>query len=145
MSCIITAFTVTGGVIEACPPTESITTLTANMLIEPNGQVNIMCSGDQIHAESPFHTWGMSVPQASVEPSILSAMCKHIGEACKSRGIVGYVEVDFVTFINPVSVSEGLALYCCSNWCFQIIAHLNHKSCFMIVEMLAECKSSCKN
>ena len=95
-----------GGVIEACPPTDSITTLTANMLVEPNGQQSVMMTGDQVHAESPLHNWGLSVPQASVEPATLNAMCKYIGEACKSRGIVGYIQVDFVTFIDPVSVSE---------------------------------------
>ena len=92
--------------IEACPPTDSITTLTANLMVEPNGQLNIMVTGDQVHAESPLHNWGLSIPQSSVEPAILSAMCKHIGEACKSRGIIGYIQVDFVTFIDPVSVSE---------------------------------------
>ncbi|KAL8616663.1 hypothetical protein ACOMHN_031645 [Nucella lapillus] len=95
-----------GGVIEACPPTESLTTLTTNMLIEPSGQATLVCSGDQIHAESPLHTWGLSVPQASVDPAILTAMCKHIGDACKSRGIVGFVEVDFVTFIHPVALDQ---------------------------------------
>jgi hypothetical protein len=100
-----------GGIIEACPPTDSITTLTADLLIEPNGQLEILSSGDQIHAESPFHSWGLSVPQASVDPAILSALCKHIADACKSRGIIGYVQVDFVTFIDNNSVSANILLF----------------------------------
>ncbi|XP_070208772.1 IQ domain-containing protein H-like isoform X2 [Littorina saxatilis] len=95
-----------GGVIEACPPTESITTLTVDMLIEPNGQVGVVCSGDQIHAESQLQSWGLSIPQASVEPAMLSAMCKLIGEACKARGIVGYIQTDFVTFIDPTTLVQ---------------------------------------
>lgn len=94
----------TGGVIEACPPSESITTLTADMLIEPTGTVNLLACGDQIHAESPFFCWGVSVPQSSIEPSVLNDACHRIGDACKARGIVGYLRIDFVTFIHPKTV-----------------------------------------
>lgn len=105
----------TGGVIEACPPSDSITTLTVDMLIEPTGQLQVLTSGDQIHAEGQFQCWGVSLPQSSVEPAILSAMCKHIGDACKSRGIVGYLRIDFVTFIDPKTVRSYL---CLLFWCF---------------------------
>ncbi|XP_050402803.1 IQ domain-containing protein H isoform X1 [Patella vulgata] len=94
------AFLSQGGVIEACPPSESITTLSADLLIEPSGNVRILTVGDQIHAESPLSCWGMSIPQSSIEPSIINSACFNIAEACRSRGIVGYMTVDFVTFIN---------------------------------------------
>lgn len=90
---------------EACPPSDSTTAITADMLIEPNGTVSIVSLGDQIHAESLLSCWGLSVPQASVEPEQLNASCYKIAEACKARGVVGYFTIDFVTFIHPKSVS----------------------------------------
>ena len=97
----------TGGVIEACAPSDSVTTLTVDMLIEPNGVASIISCGDQIHAESQFSCWGVSIPQASVEPDQLNQSCYRIADACKSRGIMGYFAIDFVTFIDPKSVSVG--------------------------------------
>nr|KAG5693124.1 hypothetical protein BaRGS_025483 [Batillaria attramentaria] len=43
---------------------------------------------------------------ASVDPAVLNAMCKHIGTACKSRGIIGYVSISFVTFINSRTMEQ---------------------------------------
>ncbi|KAL4227848.1 hypothetical protein ACF0H5_013286 [Mactra antiquata] len=97
-----------GGIIEACPPSDSITTLTVDMLIEPNGATSIVCCGDQIHAESPFSCWGVSVPQSSVEPHVLNKACYSIADACKKRGIMGYFAVDFVTFIHPTTMEQKL-------------------------------------
>ncbi|KAK7478399.1 hypothetical protein BaRGS_00030324 [Batillaria attramentaria] len=99
-------FLAQGGVIEACPPEESTTALTVDMLIEPSGQLEILCNGDQLHAESDLKCWGLSMPQASVDPAVLNAMCKHIGTACKSRGIIGYVSISFVTFINSRTMEQ---------------------------------------
>ena len=85
------------------------------MLIEPNGATSIVSCGDQIHAESMFSCWGVSIPQSSVEPDILNKACYRIAESCKSRGIMGYFAVDFVTFIDPLTVcihvlKEGINL-----------------------------------
>ena len=92
---------------EACPPSDSVTALTVNMLIEPDGLIKMVCMGDQIHAETPFTCWGLSVPQSSVEPEHLNDAATKVAEACKARGIIGYFTVDFVTFIHPKHVSIG--------------------------------------
>lgn len=51
-----------GGVIEACPPSES-TAITVDMTIEPTGVVKMNSCGDQIHAESQFKCYATTVPQ----------------------------------------------------------------------------------
>ncbi|XP_013393394.1 IQ domain-containing protein H isoform X2 [Lingula anatina] len=102
------AFLAKGGIIEARPPAEDITALTADMLLEPNGKISIVSLGDQIHAETPYKCWGLSVPQSSVEPAQLNDACMRIAEACKARGVVGYFTIDFVTFIDPKTDDQVL-------------------------------------
>jgi hypothetical protein len=96
----------TGGVIEACPPSDSITSLSVSILIEPSSGVQLIACGDQIHAESEFSCWGLSVPQSSVDPILLNDIMKKVADACRARGIVGYITVDFVTFIEPITVND---------------------------------------
>lgn len=67
-----------------------------SLIIRPNSP--------QIHAASPFRCWGFSVPQTSVDPSVLCRATEAVSDACKLRGIVGYFSIDFVTFIDPKSV-----------------------------------------
>lgn len=99
-------FDTIGGVIEACPPSDSVTTLTVDLLIEPSGTMSLLTCGDQIHADNQFSCWGLSFPQSSIEPPVLNATCQRIANACKSNGIVGYLKIDFVTFIDPKTVSS---------------------------------------
>jgi len=97
--------TCVGGILEACPPSDSVTALTVDMFVQPNGAVCMVSNGDQIHAETPLGFWGMSMPQSSVEPDILNELSSKVAEACVARAVVGYLTIDYVTYIHPRKVS----------------------------------------
>lgn len=111
-----------GGIIEAVPPSDSITPIAVDILIEPTGQVKVLCTLDQVSAScvavsdrlpdmtnqicsQQYKVWGGSVPQSSVPHDKLMEEVDKVAAACKARGILGHLCIDFLTFIDPVSVS----------------------------------------
>ncbi len=101
-------FLAQGGVFEAHPPSDSVTALTVSILIEPDMSAHILSSGDHVHAESEYSCWGISFPQTSVDPLVLNDECSKVIQACKERKIFGYIDIDFVTFIDAKTDKQVL-------------------------------------
>jgi len=95
-----------GGVVEANPPSESVTYLTVDMLLEPGGEVTMLSCGDQLHGSCHLEVIGSTVPQTSIHPETLHSICMRVGQACLQRLIVGYVSVGFATFVDPSSMEQ---------------------------------------
>lgn len=84
------------------------TCLSVAMLVEPTGRARLLSSGDHLHLAAPhanpFFRAAFTLPQCSIEAPRLNDACLRIARACFERKIVGYVTVDFVTFLDPRSV-----------------------------------------
>ncbi|XP_045892621.1 IQ motif-containing protein H isoform X2 [Micropterus dolomieu] len=98
-ACFLKSFLRQGGVVEAYPPSDSVTCLTVDLLLEPGGEVTMLSCGDQLHGSCQLEAIGSTVPQTSVHPETLHSICMRVGQACLQRLIVGYVSVDLTTFL----------------------------------------------
>ncbi|KAM4572648.1 IQ motif-containing protein H [Odontesthes bonariensis] len=105
-ACFLKTFLRQGGVVEANPPSESVTYLTVDMLLEPGGEVTMLSCGDQLHGSCHLEAIGSTVPQTSIHPETLHSICMHVGQACLQRLIVGYVSVGLATFEDPSSMEQ---------------------------------------
>uniref|UniRef100_A0A3Q1C011 IQCH-like ATP-grasp domain-containing protein n=1 Tax=Amphiprion ocellaris TaxID=80972 RepID=A0A3Q1C011_AMPOC len=105
-ACFLKTFLRQGGVVEAYPPSDSVTCLTVDLLLEPAGEVTMLSCGDQLHGSCQLEAIGSTVPQTSVHPETLRSICNRVGQACLQRLIVGYVSVDLVTFLDHNTMEQ---------------------------------------
>eukprot|EP00111_Clytia_hemisphaerica_P002942 TCONS_00008338-protein len=122
-----------GGILQACPPTDSVTGITANVLIEPDGQLKIISIADQVHSNSQYRCWGFTLPQSSIQPEIIKEAIWTICQACMNREIIGYVTIDFVTFLDPDTNSQVL-------WAVDLkIMYSTSNSMIQMMQFMSDC------
>uniref|UniRef100_A0A8L0DTQ7 IQ motif containing H n=1 Tax=Oncorhynchus mykiss TaxID=8022 RepID=A0A8L0DTQ7_ONCMY len=105
-ACFLDTFLRQGGVVEGYPPSDSVTCLTVDLLLQPDGEVTVLSCGDQLHGPSELETAGSSVPQTSVCPDALHTLCLRVGHACLQRHIIGHVSMDLATFLDPRTLEQ---------------------------------------
>jgi hypothetical protein len=72
----------------------------------------------------------LSFPQSSVEPNELNLYCSQIVEQCKQRNIYGYIDIDFVTFIDAKTDKQQL-------WAVDIsIGYSEHISLYRVMRFV---------
>ena len=92
-----------GGNVVASPPSDSVTSVTADFFLPPGGSgFSLLSTWDQIHC-SPYHVWGGSVPQASIPHDHMTRIVQGLAAAANARGLVGHLSLDLVTFIDAES------------------------------------------
>lgn len=84
-----------------------MTSITVDLLLGPDQSYSTLSTWDHIHSGA-YQVWGGSMPQTSVEPDVLMSLAEKVAKAALSRGIVGHISVDFVTFIHLDDVSYYL-------------------------------------
>ncbi|XP_064846403.1 IQ motif-containing protein H [Oncorhynchus masou masou] len=105
-ACFLDTFLRQGGVVEGYPPSDSVTCLTVDLLLQPDGEITVLSCGDQLHGPSELETAGSSVPQTSVCPDALHTLCLRVGQACLQRHIIGHVSMDLATFLDPRTLEQ---------------------------------------
>ncbi|XP_066541844.1 IQ motif-containing protein H isoform X2 [Hoplias malabaricus] len=105
-TCFLEHFLKEGGVIEAYPPSDSVTCLTVDLLVEPEGEVRMLSCGDQLHGPEALEVAGFTVPQSSVCPNTLYSICMCVGQACLQRRILGHLSLELVTFLKPGTLEQ---------------------------------------
>ncbi|XP_073707067.1 IQ motif-containing protein H [Garra rufa] len=105
-TCFLEHFLREGGVIEAFPPSNSVTCLTVDLLVEPGGDVLMLSCGDQLRGPSGLEVLGCTIPQTSICPDILHSICTRVGQACQQRSIMGHISLDLVTFLDPSNLEQ---------------------------------------
>lgn len=95
----LSAFCRHGGVVEGAPE-RVLSSPSANVLVEPDGTVSLLSTQEQVFG-SRFNYMGAVIPQISVPAQAMLDAATSIGEACYSKGIIGFVGIDFVSLLDP--------------------------------------------
>ena len=98
------AFCKVGGVIEASPNCLSnmMASPSIAFIVEPSGEVQLVGSLDKFSAKE-YVNGGCFFPQQSLPNMNMKSICSSIGSVLYSKGIVGHVTVDLVSFPDPTS------------------------------------------
>jgi len=124
------AFAHCGGVIEACPATVD-SSPSANLFIEPTGDVNLVSTQEQLFGAA-YCCEVTLCPATSLPPGAMRAAALAVGKVCYQKGITGYVGVDFVVFRDEhtdslrlwaVDLNLRMTSSCCG---FQMFSFLTH-------------------
>ena len=83
-----------GAIVEACPPS-IIGSPTSNIFIEPDGTCHVISTHDQIFSK-PYVFAGALFPQQTLSHDIIVAASQSIGRVCHQKGIIGYIEIDYL-------------------------------------------------
>lgn len=75
---------------------------TIAFLIEPNGEVQLIGSMDKFQAKE-YINGGCFFPQQSLPNMNMKSICSSIGQVLYSKGVIGHVTVDLVSFPDPTS------------------------------------------
>lgn len=124
------AFATCGGVIEASPATVE-SSPSANLLIEPSGDITLVSTQEQLFA-APYACEVTLCPATSLPPGALKAAAMAVAKVCQSKGIMGNIGIDFVVFRDEHSDSlrlwaVDLNLRMTSSCCgFRLYSFLTH-------------------
>ena len=93
-----------GGIIEAAPTclSHQMASPSISFVINPDGTVSILGSMDKITAR-PYVNSGCFFPQTSLPSMNMMTICKSIGDVLYTKGVMGHVTVDLVSFPDPTS------------------------------------------
>jgi hypothetical protein len=100
----ITKFCEKGGVIEAgpCCSLNRISSPSVAIKIDPDGEIDVVGSFDRFACKE-FVNAGCFFPQTSLPEMNLMALASSIGNTLFSKGIIGHVTVDLVSFPDPIN------------------------------------------
>ncbi|CAG5957946.1 unnamed protein product [Menidia menidia] len=135
-ACFLKTFLRQGGVVEANPPSESVTYLTVDMLLEPGAEVTMLSCGDQLHGSCQLEAIGSTVPQTSVHPETLHSICTRVGQAALKRCVVGHVwAVDLnIAYSDQLAMTQMLLMVTggtlnCRTGCLEMPMQAMEKGC----------------
>lgn len=109
-----------GGIIEAAAE-DVIGSPSVNLFISPGGGVQVTSAHEQLFTK-PYHQLGVSFPQQSVPYPALVGAAEAIGRVLVKQGVMGYVGIDFVTFMDKSVGAQRL-------WAVDLNLRLTSSAC----------------
>jgi hypothetical protein len=122
------AFSKVGGLIEAAP-SDVRGNSSVQMLIEPSGSIKCVCTFEESFGK-PYVYCGSSFPAVSAPHDSLIGASRSICNVLKEQGVIGYVNIDFVTFWDHINQGNRL-------WAVDLKLNITTATCnFFLFHML---------